>query len=254
MLFIYFVRFGLFYPKVRLAMAEKGLSCKERDVSLPLNEHNEPWFIRLNPSGEVPVLIHGSTVICNTTHIIDFLEDTFQQGESHPCTTCEHFNSRLTCQSKFVKNLEPNMDFLTRHVIWTCLSHPTFVCTACCPFALVCAAYRPFPCAPYRLVDTSNLFPYFHYSICSSFSISCYPNHALLLYFFNYYCCCCFIFQAGMIQAALGPQFIFATFQFECVKVKCFVPWFKIFHLHQNRFHPHLLLIYFLNCPFPELL
>uniref|UniRef100_A0A8C4WSI6 Ganglioside induced differentiation associated protein 1 n=1 Tax=Eptatretus burgeri TaxID=7764 RepID=A0A8C4WSI6_EPTBU len=71
--------FGLFYPKVRLAMAEKGLSCKERDVSLPLNEHNEPWFIRLNPSGEVPVLIHGSTVICNTTHIIDFLEDTFQQ-------------------------------------------------------------------------------------------------------------------------------------------------------------------------------
>uniref|UniRef100_UPI00358E1A09 ganglioside-induced differentiation-associated protein 1 n=1 Tax=Myxine glutinosa TaxID=7769 RepID=UPI00358E1A09 len=65
--------------KVRLAMAEKGLSCKEQDISLPLNEHNEPWFIRLNPSGEVPVLIYGSTVICNAAHIIDFLEETFQQ-------------------------------------------------------------------------------------------------------------------------------------------------------------------------------
>ncbi|KAA0704812.1 Ganglioside-induced differentiation-associated protein 1 [Triplophysa tibetana] len=63
--------------KVRLAIAEKGLKCGEYDVSLPLSEHNEPWFMRLNPSGEVPVLVHNDNVICDPTQIMDYLEQNF---------------------------------------------------------------------------------------------------------------------------------------------------------------------------------
>uniref|UniRef100_A0A8D0BXH0 Ganglioside-induced differentiation-associated protein 1 n=1 Tax=Salvator merianae TaxID=96440 RepID=A0A8D0BXH0_SALMN len=63
--------------KVRLVIAEKGLKCEEHDVSLPLSEHNEPWFMRLNSSGEVPVLIHKENIICDAAQIIDYLEDTF---------------------------------------------------------------------------------------------------------------------------------------------------------------------------------
>ncbi|XP_008305824.1 ganglioside-induced differentiation-associated protein 1 [Cynoglossus semilaevis] len=63
--------------KVRLAIAEKGLPCQEYDVSLPLSEHNEPWFMRLNPAGEVPVLVHGDNVICDPTQIMDYLENNF---------------------------------------------------------------------------------------------------------------------------------------------------------------------------------
>ncbi|KAG2458497.1 GDAP1 protein, partial [Polypterus senegalus] len=63
--------------KVRLAIAEKGLKCSEYDVSLPLSEHNEPWFMRLNPAGEVPVLLHGDNIICDASQIIDYLEQTF---------------------------------------------------------------------------------------------------------------------------------------------------------------------------------
>uniref|UniRef100_A0A8C8RRG6 Ganglioside-induced differentiation-associated protein 1 n=1 Tax=Pelusios castaneus TaxID=367368 RepID=A0A8C8RRG6_9SAUR len=63
--------------KVRLVIAEKALKCEEHDVSLPLSEHNEPWFMRLNSSGEVPVLIHGENIICEATQIIDYLEETF---------------------------------------------------------------------------------------------------------------------------------------------------------------------------------
>ncbi|KAL4635169.1 ganglioside-induced differentiation-associated protein 1 [Arapaima gigas] len=69
--------------KVRLAVAEKGLKCEEYDVSLPLNEHNEPWFMRLNPTGEVPVLVHGDRVICEPTQILDYLEERFRD-ESTP--------------------------------------------------------------------------------------------------------------------------------------------------------------------------
>uniref|UniRef100_A0A672KXH1 Ganglioside-induced differentiation-associated protein 1-like n=1 Tax=Sinocyclocheilus grahami TaxID=75366 RepID=A0A672KXH1_SINGR len=63
--------------KVRLAIAEKGLQCEENDVSLPLSEHNEPWFMRLNPTGEVPVLVHNDNVICDPTQIMDYLEQNF---------------------------------------------------------------------------------------------------------------------------------------------------------------------------------
>ncbi|XP_062415294.1 ganglioside-induced differentiation-associated protein 1-like [Pungitius pungitius] len=63
--------------KVRLAIAEKGLLCEEYDVSLPLSEHNEPWFMHLNPTGEVPVLVHHGDVICDPTQIMDYLEQSF---------------------------------------------------------------------------------------------------------------------------------------------------------------------------------
>ncbi|AWP20725.1 putative ganglioside-induced differentiation-associated protein 1 [Scophthalmus maximus] len=69
--------------KVRLAIAEKGLRCEEYDVSLPLSEHNEPWFMRLNPTGEVPVLVHRDNVICDPTQIMDYLEHNFND-ESIP--------------------------------------------------------------------------------------------------------------------------------------------------------------------------
>ncbi|XP_055022225.1 ganglioside-induced differentiation-associated protein 1-like 1 isoform X3 [Boleophthalmus pectinirostris] len=66
--------------KVRLVICEKGLVCEERDVSLPLQEHKEPWFMRLNLGEEVPVFLHGDTIISEYSHIIDYLENNFTGG------------------------------------------------------------------------------------------------------------------------------------------------------------------------------
>ncbi|MBN3276422.1 GD1L1 protein, partial [Polyodon spathula] len=63
--------------KVRLVINEKGLVCDERDVSLPLTEHKEPWFMRLNLGEEVPVFIHGDTIVSDYNQIIDYLEKNF---------------------------------------------------------------------------------------------------------------------------------------------------------------------------------
>lgn len=73
---------------MRLAIAEKALTCEEHDVNLPLSEHNEPWFMRLNASGEVPVLIHGENIICEATQIIDYLEATFVDGNPIGILVC----------------------------------------------------------------------------------------------------------------------------------------------------------------------
>ncbi|XP_028265584.1 ganglioside-induced differentiation-associated protein 1-like 1 isoform X3 [Parambassis ranga] len=66
--------------KVRLVINEKGLVCEERDVSLPLQEHKEPWFMRLNLGEEVPVFLHGDTIISDYNQIIDYLEKHFVGG------------------------------------------------------------------------------------------------------------------------------------------------------------------------------
>ncbi|XP_009996987.1 PREDICTED: ganglioside-induced differentiation-associated protein 1-like 1 isoform X2 [Chaetura pelagica] len=63
--------------QVRLVIAEKGLPCEERDVSLPLMEHKEPWFMRLNLGEEVPVIIHKDNIISDYNQIIDYMEKNF---------------------------------------------------------------------------------------------------------------------------------------------------------------------------------
>ncbi|XP_030625485.1 ganglioside-induced differentiation-associated protein 1-like 1 isoform X3 [Chanos chanos] len=66
--------------KVRLVINEKGLMCEERDVSLPLTEHKEPWFMRLNLGEEVPVFIHGDIIVSDYNQIIEYLETNFVGG------------------------------------------------------------------------------------------------------------------------------------------------------------------------------
>ncbi|XP_009486562.1 ganglioside-induced differentiation-associated protein 1-like 1 isoform X4 [Pelecanus crispus] len=66
--------------KVRLVIAEKGLPCEERDVSMPLMEHKEPWFMRLNLGEEVPVIIHRDNIISDYNQIIDYMEKNFTGG------------------------------------------------------------------------------------------------------------------------------------------------------------------------------
>ncbi|XP_055122377.2 ganglioside-induced differentiation-associated protein 1-like 1 isoform X1 [Symphalangus syndactylus] len=71
--------------KVRLVIAEKGLACEERDVSLPQSEHKEPWFMRLNLGEEVPVIIHRDNIISDYDQIIDYVERTFTGGGQGRC-------------------------------------------------------------------------------------------------------------------------------------------------------------------------
>lgn len=68
-------------PQVRLVIAEKGLPCEERDVSMPLMEHKEPWFMRLNLGEEVPVIIHRDNIISDYNQIIDYMEKNFTGGK-----------------------------------------------------------------------------------------------------------------------------------------------------------------------------
>ncbi|HAT35861.1 MAG TPA: hypothetical protein DCS82_09110 [Rhodospirillaceae bacterium] len=63
---------------VRLVLCEKEIPGRTHKVDIgPLMEQFQPWFMRLNPKGELPVLDHDGNVITETLDIIRYLDDKY---------------------------------------------------------------------------------------------------------------------------------------------------------------------------------
>lgn len=63
-----------------LALFEKNLPFKHHVVDITKDENYKPWFLEINPRGEVPVLKDGMKIIPDSARIIDYLEDNFSNG------------------------------------------------------------------------------------------------------------------------------------------------------------------------------
>lgn len=64
-----------------MAMHEKNLPYKSHIVNIMRGVQYEPWFLNINPRGEVPVLKDDVKTIPGSDMIIDYLEDNFSNGE-----------------------------------------------------------------------------------------------------------------------------------------------------------------------------
>jgi glutathione S-transferase len=69
---------SMFGAKAQIAALEKGLDFDL--VMVPYDSHlgyspKHPEVLRINPKGQVPVLVHGSLEIFDSTQIIEYLED-----------------------------------------------------------------------------------------------------------------------------------------------------------------------------------
>ena len=63
--------------KSMLPLFEKGLAFESVYVNLHKFEQHQPWFVAINPEGQVPVLDHDGAIITQTTVINEYLEDAF---------------------------------------------------------------------------------------------------------------------------------------------------------------------------------
>jgi glutathione S-transferase len=63
--------------KVLIALHEKRLAFESRYVDLHKFEQHEPWFVAINPDGQVPVLLHDDNRVAQTSVINEYLEDAF---------------------------------------------------------------------------------------------------------------------------------------------------------------------------------
>lgn len=67
--------------KVRWVLAEKELDWVDRRVRLEREEHLRPEYLRLNPNGVVPTLVHEGEPIIDSSVINEYLDESF---DAHP--------------------------------------------------------------------------------------------------------------------------------------------------------------------------
>lgn len=63
-----------------MALHEKNLCFETHFVDIARGIQYQPWFLQINPRGEVPVLQDTGKIIPDSARIIDYLEDNFSNG------------------------------------------------------------------------------------------------------------------------------------------------------------------------------
>lgn len=63
--------------KVRLCLAEKGLSFEERRLNLAKREHLTPAYLAMNPNGVVPTLMDDGRPIIDSSVICEYLDEVY---------------------------------------------------------------------------------------------------------------------------------------------------------------------------------
>lgn len=81
--------------KVRVTLCEKGLAWETRNVDLFRAEQYSPEYLKLNPKGLVPTLVHEGVPIIESTLICEYLEDTFPAPRLAPAQPLERARMRL---------------------------------------------------------------------------------------------------------------------------------------------------------------
>jgi glutathione S-transferase len=86
--------------KPLICLKEKGLDFVSHYVDLLRFEQHEPAFVKINPNGQVPVLVHNGAVITESTVINEYLEDVFPEVRLRPADPVAR--ARMRVWSKFV--------------------------------------------------------------------------------------------------------------------------------------------------------
>ena len=81
--------------KVRLALAEKRLAWQSHYVDILKGEQFSPAFRAVNPKAVVPVLVHDSHFITESTVICEYLDDAFTAHPLYPANPLNRAAVRL---------------------------------------------------------------------------------------------------------------------------------------------------------------
>jgi glutathione S-transferase len=80
--------------KVRIALKEKGQEAKEHLLTLQ-GDQNDPAYLKLNPNGVVPTLVHDGNVIVESSLILYYIDEAFPDPPLMPNTPAARHRVRL---------------------------------------------------------------------------------------------------------------------------------------------------------------
>jgi glutathione S-transferase len=102
--------------KALLPLFEKKVEFKSHLMALINFEQHEPWFVKINPRGQVPVLVHGDYVLDESTLINEYVDDTFPGMPLKPSDAYGRHQMRIW--TKFVDEYFcPALSFLGWHAM-----------------------------------------------------------------------------------------------------------------------------------------
>lgn len=81
--------------KVRLVLAEKKLDWDNGHLELRAGEHQQPWYVKLNPRAVVPTLIDGDIVVPESNVINEYLDERFPDPPLKPPSAFGRARMRL---------------------------------------------------------------------------------------------------------------------------------------------------------------
>src|SRR4026207_2035940 len=64
--------------RVRLCLEEKGLAYESRPVDLAKMEHHTPEYLRINPNGVIPALVHDGRPLYESGTICEYIDEAFE--------------------------------------------------------------------------------------------------------------------------------------------------------------------------------
>ena len=80
--------------KVRIALEEKGQKAKDHIMTLR-GDQNEPAYLKLNPNGVVPTLVHDGAPITESSLILYYIDDVFPEPPLMPKAPFARFRVRM---------------------------------------------------------------------------------------------------------------------------------------------------------------
>lgn len=86
---LYHSNWSICAQKVRLVVAEKGLDVVEHHIDLRAREQQTPEYLKLNPKGYVPTLVHDGRPVIESALICEYLDEVFPSPALSPSDPVE---------------------------------------------------------------------------------------------------------------------------------------------------------------------
>ncbi len=100
--------------KTLIAIKEKAVPFTSHFINLHQFEQHEPAFVRVNPNGQVPALVHDGKVITESTVINEYLDEAFEGPALRPADP--YWRARMRIWTKFVDEYFcPALSFIAWH-------------------------------------------------------------------------------------------------------------------------------------------
>ena len=81
--------------RVRICLAEKRLDWESVHIDLSRRENLDPEYLKLNPNGVVPTLVHDGRALCESNFIMEYLDEAFPDLPLRPKDPYERARMRI---------------------------------------------------------------------------------------------------------------------------------------------------------------